>query len=47
MIKIDFQNKKTDLFKISNFVRRNNLEHISILDQAFEQDVFGLRVIRS
>ena len=39
MIKIDFQNKKTDLFKISNFVRRNNLEHISILDQAFEQDV--------
>ena len=38
MTKIDFQNKKTDLFGISNFVRRNNLEHINILDQAFEQN---------
>ena len=39
MLKINFQNKKTDLFKISNFVRRNNLDHISVLDQAFEQNV--------
>ena len=39
MIKIDFQNKKVDLFKISSFVRKNNLEHINILDQAFKQNV--------
>ena len=39
MIKIDFQNKKVDLFKISSFVRKNNLEHINILDQAFRQNV--------
>jgi len=39
MIKIDFCNKKTDLFRISNFVRKNNLEHINALDQAFEQNV--------
>jgi len=38
MIKIDYHNKKTDLFRISNFVRRNNLEHINALDQAFEQN---------
>ena len=39
MIKIDYQNKKVDLFRISNFARRNNLEHINVLDQAFEQNV--------
>lgn len=39
MIKIDFQNKKTDFFKISSIVRSNKLEHLSILNQAFEQDV--------
>ncbi|MDC1250898.1 FkbM family methyltransferase [Pelagibacteraceae bacterium] len=39
MKKIDFQNKKSNLFRISNFVRRNNLEHINVLDQAFEQNV--------
>jgi FkbM family methyltransferase len=41
MKKIDFQNKKSNLFRISNFVRRNNLEHINVLDQAFEQNVLA------
>ena len=41
MIKIDYQNKKVDLYKISNFVRSNNLEHINALDQAFEQKVLA------
>ena len=41
MIKIDYQNKKLDFYKISNFVRSNNLEHINALDQAFEQKVLA------
>ena len=39
MVKVDFQNKKTDLFKICSFVRKNNLEHSNVLEQAFEQNV--------
>ena len=39
MIKIDYQNKKLDFYKISNFARENKLDHINALDQAFEQNV--------
>ena len=39
MIKIDYHNKKADLFRLCNFARRNNLEHINVLDQAFKQNV--------
>lgn len=39
MIKIDYQNKKLDFYKISSFVRENKLHHINALDQAFEQNV--------
>jgi FkbM family methyltransferase len=39
MIKIDYQNKKLDFYKISSFVRENKLDHINALDQAFEQNV--------
>jgi len=39
VVKVDFQNKKTDLFKICSFVRKNNLEHSNVLEQAFEQNV--------
>ena len=39
MVKIDYQNKKADLFRICNFVRRNNFERINALDQAFKQNV--------
>ena len=39
MIKIDYQNKKLDFYKISSFARANKLDHINALDQAFEQNV--------
>ena len=39
MIKIDYQNKKLDFYKISSFARANKLDHINSLDQAFEQNV--------
>ena len=39
MIKIDYQNKKLDFYKISSFARENKLHHINALDQAFEQNV--------
>ena len=40
MTKIDFQNKKVNFFNISSFVRKNKLEHINVLIQAFEQNTF-------
>ena len=39
MIKIDYQNKKLDFYKISSFARENKLDHINALDQALEQNV--------
>ena len=39
MIKIDYQNKKLDFYKISSFARESKLDHINALDQAFEQNV--------
>ena len=39
MIKIDYQNKKLDFYKISSFARENKLDHINALDQAFEQNI--------
>jgi len=39
MIKIDYQNKKINFFNISSLVRKNKLEHINALIQAFEQNV--------
>ena len=38
MKKIDYQNTKINFFNISNFVRKNKLEHINALVQAFEQN---------
>ena len=40
MAKIDFQNRKINFFNISSFVRKNKLEHINVLIQAFEQNTF-------
>ena len=40
MTKIDYRNEKTNFFNISSFVRKNKLEHISALTQAFEQNAF-------
>ena len=39
MNKVIFNNKKTDFFSIASFVRKNNLDHSSILEQAFQQEV--------
>ena len=39
MIKINYQNKKLDFYKISSFARENKLDHINALDQALEQNV--------
>ena len=39
MIKLNFNNKKVDFFSISSFVRKNNLNHSSVLEQAFQQEV--------
>ena len=38
MKKIDYQNTKINFFNISNFVRKNKLEHINALVKAFEQN---------
>jgi FkbM family methyltransferase len=38
MIKIDFNNKKTNFFQIASFVRKHNLDHSNILEQAFQQE---------
>ena len=40
MFKIDFNNKKTNFFSIASFVRKNNLNHSNILEQAFQQNAF-------
>ena len=40
MIKIDFNNKKTNFFSIASFVRKNNFSHSNVLDQALNQEVF-------
>ena len=39
MIKVIFNDNKTDFFSIASFVRKNNLNHSSILEQAFQQGV--------
>ena len=39
MTKVDFNNRKADFFSIISFVRKNNLNHSSILEQAFQQEV--------
>tara|TARA_B100000686_G_scaffold197579_1_gene204436 strand:- start:417 stop:1247 length:831 start_codon:yes stop_codon:yes gene_type:complete len=39
MTKIIFNNKKTDFFQIASFVRKNNLNHSNVLEQAFQQEV--------
>ena len=39
MIKVSFDDKKTDFFSIASFVRKNNLNHSNILEQAFQQEV--------
>ena len=39
MIKVSFNDKKTDFFSIASFVRKNNLNHSNILEQAFQQEV--------
>ena len=39
MIKLNFNNKKVDFFSINSFVRKNNLNHSSVLEQAFQQEV--------
>ena len=39
MIKVNFYNKKTDFFLIASFVRKHNLDHSSVLEQAFQQEV--------
>ena len=39
MTRIDFKNRKVDFFSIISFVRKNNLNHSSVLEQAFQQEV--------
>ena len=39
MTKINFNNRKVDFFSIASFVKKNNLNHSSILEQAFQQEV--------
>ena len=38
MIKIDFNNKKTNFFQVASFVRKHNLDHSNILELAFQQE---------
>ena len=38
-MKINFGNRKTDLFATASFARQNNLDHASVLEQAMEQNV--------
>ncbi len=39
MTKIDFNNRKVDFFSIISFVKKNNLNHSNVLEQAFQQEV--------
>jgi FkbM family methyltransferase len=39
MTKVDFNKRKVDFFSIISFVRKNNLNHSSVLEQAFQQEV--------
>lgn len=39
MTKINFNNRKVDFFSIISFVRKNNLNHSKVLEQAFQQGV--------
>ena len=39
MTKVNFNNRKVDFFSIISFVRKNNLNHSSVLEQAFQQEV--------
>jgi len=39
MTKVNFNNKKTNFFQIASFVRKHNLDHSNILEQAFHQEV--------
>ena len=38
MTKVDFNNKKVDFFAINSFVKKSNLNHSSVLEQAFQQE---------
>ena len=39
MTRVDFNNRKVDFFSIISFVRKNNLNHSRVLEQAFQQEV--------
>ena len=39
MTKVNFNNRKVDFFSILSFVKKNNLNHSSVLEQAFQQEV--------
>ena len=39
MTRVNFNNRKVDFFSIISFVRKNNLNHSSVLEQAFQQEV--------
>ena len=39
MTKVDFNNKKVDFFSINSFVKKSNLNHSSVLEQAFQQEM--------
>lgn len=41
MIKVNFNNKKVNFFSISSFVKKYNLDHSNILEQAFQQGVLA------
>ena len=38
MTKVNFNNKKVDFYIINSFVKKNNLNHSSVLEQAFHQE---------
>jgi FkbM family methyltransferase len=38
MTKVNFNNRKVDFYIISSFVKKNNLNHSSVLEQAFQQE---------
>ena len=40
MVKINFNNVKTDFFSLASLARKNGLNHSDILEQAFKQNVF-------
>ena len=39
MTRVDFNNREVNFFSINSFVRKNNLSHSSVLEQAFQQEV--------